>query len=137
DAAEPVDRRKLMLLGLVVIAGGLVVGGFMLFGGDAPPTFPPEEQCRRMMLAMNDQLWTIPGGPPKTTGSQFWFDVLSKPPHNAMLKCPGGKGKGRVDFRGPVKQFSDLKEHDVLAVDLVGNHPGGVNALMRNGQVTW
>jgi hypothetical protein len=134
--SEGVDRRKVMLLGGLVAAALIVA--YFAFGssGNSVPKLSDDEQCRRQMMSMLDNMW-VAGVPPQVQGSQFWIDVANKQNVQGLIKCPSaGKGR-RCDYRGPGKPMAELHDPDVVMVCMVGNHPGGVNVLTRNGVVSW
>lgn len=134
---EGLDRRKVLLLGGIVVAG-LIVVGVMTMGGEEAPAFPPDDLCRRQMMAMLTNAWTCPGGTPQSSGTQFWVDVAQRCNVPGALKCPAEVVQGRrCDYRGPAKPFAELTENEIVMTCMKGNHPGGVNILFKSGAVEW
>jgi hypothetical protein len=141
ELAPGPDRRKVVLLGLV-LALGVVIAGVVFFfsGGDASaPDLAPDEACRRHLILLDfarQEYEASHHAHPASLGSQFWLDVVAERGGPARLKCPGNPGKGRVsDYRGPGKPYKDLPSDGILAATYPGDHPGGLNLLLKNGTV--
>jgi hypothetical protein len=135
------DRRKVVLLGLVLTLGVVIVGVVYFFSGSdsAIPDLPPDEACQRHMLLLDAALQEYVAahhGPPTALGSQFWVEVVAERGGSSRLRCPGKPGKGRVsDYRGPAKPYKDLPNDGILAATYAGDHSDGIHVLLKNGTV--
>ncbi len=102
---------------------------------------PPEELCRGNLRCLWDSLRRCaqgPGGLPKATGGALWKAIAESESVEYALSCPASRGKaasGAADFRGPSRPWQQLADDAVAAMDLAGNHSGGANVLLKNGQV--
>jgi hypothetical protein len=141
ESALGPDRRRFVLLCLVLLLGVVIAGVAFFFNGgnSAAPDFPPDEACRRNMILLDfavQEYVAAHQAQPAALGSQFWLTVVAERGGPARLKCPSNPRKGRVsDYRGPVKPYQELQNDGILAATYPGDHPGGLNVLLKNGTV--
>jgi hypothetical protein len=84
------------------------------------------------------------GDLPKSTGKSFWLSLRQGDPplidevDAPVLVCPSlqaNPNHGPVTYRGPAKNANMLGGSDILGCCKVGDHPGGVIVLRKNGTI--
>jgi hypothetical protein len=107
------------------------------YGGDDSPKISDDDHCRRRMLVELQPVLAeqelSPAGLPASMGKEFWSTVATKAGKPTISTCP----TSNKVFRGPAKSWKELPGDSIIAADVDGNHPGGINVLTRRGEPLW